>query len=186
MSASATLNRVRITVYDSPLARRLRAVALGLQHRWRALTFARRFYQQARNAPPPIAEGRLPAPDFSESLVRRSVAPRLHELVQLRVASQIASVTQTELRSQLCRAHGWSNEQIGAALLGVSNGCFSSAEKLVLQYAEDITRTPIDVDPQVFKQLRTHFSEAELMELTISIAHENFRARLTEAARRLR
>jgi alkylhydroperoxidase family enzyme len=48
-----------------------------------------------------------------------------------------------------------------------------------------MTRTPIDVDPQVIRELRVHFTEAELEELTVSIAYENLRARFVEANARL-
>jgi alkylhydroperoxidase family enzyme len=71
-------------------------------------------------------------------------------------------------------------------LLGTKSGCFSESETLLLQYAQDMTRTPIDVDPQVIRELLEHFTEAELEELTVSIAYENLRARFVEANARLR
>jgi alkylhydroperoxidase family enzyme len=71
-------------------------------------------------------------------------------------------------------------------LLGTKSGCFSESETLLLRYAADMTRTPIDVDPQVIRELRLHFTEAELEELTVSIAYENLRARFVEANAKLR
>jgi alkylhydroperoxidase family enzyme len=161
--------------------------ARALRHRWRVFRFGRRFYDQACGTQPAAIDLPCAAPvqDFSEHLFRRSVSPRIHDLVQLRVASQIASAAQTKLRAELCRKQGWSSEQIGEALLGTKSGCFSEPETLLLQYAADMTRTPIDVDPQVISELRAHFTEAELEELTVSIAYENLRARFVEANARL-
>jgi alkylhydroperoxidase family enzyme len=40
-----------------------------------------------------------------------------------------------------------------------------------------LTRTPAAVDDRLFGELRTAFSEAQLVELTTAIAWENYRAR---------
>jgi alkylhydroperoxidase family enzyme len=47
----------------------------------------------------------------------------------------------------------------------------------VLDYAVAMTRTPVDVPEALFAALRSHLSEAQLVELTASIAWENHRAR---------
>lgn len=159
----------------------------AVHNRWLSFCFVRRFYRQARKAEPLGLDPPSPAPaeDFTESLFRRSVPPSLHVLVQLRVASQLASIEETQLRSRMCHQMGWSGEQIGAALLGKVNGSFAEREKLLLRYADDMTRTPIDVDPLVVRQLRSYFSRFDLVELTAAIAHENFRIRMADARRKL-
>jgi hypothetical protein len=58
---------------------------------------------------------------------------------------------------------------------------FTEAEKAALAYAEEICRTPVDVPDQVFAQVRRHFSDAQIVELTAMIAFENFRARFNRA-----
>jgi alkylhydroperoxidase family enzyme len=189
LHSQLTLLRLRSTVLENPAVSTLRDLARALHQRWLALSFARRFYRQARDTDSSTGVSSrkpVPAQDVTEFLIRRSLPPRIHVLVQLRIASQLASIAETKLRSQICRDHGWSSEQIGAALLGKTNADFSEAERLVLRYAEDMTRTPIDVDPQVVRQLRLHFSQADVVELTASIAHENFRIRFAEAHGKLR
>jgi alkylhydroperoxidase family enzyme len=57
------------------------------------------------------------------------------------------------------------------------SAAFSPLEKLVLDYAVTMTRTPVDVPDALFAALRQHFDEAELVELTATIAWENYRAR---------
>jgi alkylhydroperoxidase family enzyme len=181
------VNRFRTVLRDNSFVANVLRVTTAIHNRWLSFRFACRFYRQARNAQPQSLDLQRPVPaeDFTQSLFRRSVPPSIHALVQLRVASQLASIEETTTRSRLCHEIGWSSEQIGAALLGNFNAALSEREKLVLRYTDDMTRTPIDVDPQVVRQLRACFSQFDLLELTASIAHENFRVRLANANRKL-
>ncbi len=54
-------------------------------------------------------------------------------------------------------------------------------EKLVLRYAEAMTRTPVEVSDELFGELRRRFDERQLVELTSAIAWENYRARFDHA-----
>ena len=54
---------------------------------------------------------------------------------------------------------------------------FSPLEKLVLDYAVALTATPAQVSDELFAALRSHLDEAQLVELTTTIAWENYRAR---------
>ena len=58
---------------------------------------------------------------------------------------------------------------------------FSPLEKLVLDYASGMTRTPVEVSEALFAELRQYFDAAQLVELTASIAWENYRARFDHA-----
>ena len=58
---------------------------------------------------------------------------------------------------------------------------FSPLEKLVLDYAVVMTKTPVEVSDELFARLRQHFKEAALVELTTAIAWENYRARFNHA-----
>ena len=53
----------------------------------------------------------------------------------------------------------------------------------MLQYADAMTRTPVEVPDSLFARLRERFSEAQLVELTSAIAWENYRARFDHAFR---
>ncbi len=183
MAAHLVLNRVRDVALENGLVRTVRNVSDAVRARWRAFSFTRTFYHQARSGEGLVAS--VPMTDLSERLIARAVSPRLHALVQLRVASRIGSIPYTDLRMRSCRDQGWSSEQVSAALLANTNGCFSEAERLLLRYADDMTRTPIDVDRQVVREMRSYFSRAELLELTAAIAYENFRMRYDDAAAKL-
>jgi alkylhydroperoxidase family enzyme len=58
---------------------------------------------------------------------------------------------------------------------------FSDVERLVLDLAVGMTRTPVDVSDELFAQLRKHFDAAQLVELANEIAIENYRARFNWA-----
>jgi alkylhydroperoxidase family enzyme len=58
---------------------------------------------------------------------------------------------------------------------------FSELERLVLEFADAMTRTPVEVPAALFVRLRERFTEAQLVELTSGIAWENYRARYDHA-----
>lgn len=62
-----------------------------------------------------------------------------------------------------------------------TNGLFSEVELLVLEYADAMTRTPVEVPDALFERLRAQFSPAQLVELTAGLAWENYRARFNHA-----
>ena len=62
-----------------------------------------------------------------------------------------------------------------------TSAAFSPLERLVVAYAAAMTRTPVDVPGELFAALRGHFDEAQLVELTATIAWENWRARFDHA-----
>ena len=61
------------------------------------------------------------------------------------------------------------------------SAAFSPIEKVVLRYAAAMTRTPVEVSDDLFAALRAHFDERQMVELTASIAWENWRARFDHA-----
>ncbi|MEI6200571.1 MAG: hypothetical protein WCP68_01315 [Enhydrobacter sp.] len=54
---------------------------------------------------------------------------------------------------------------------------FTDAERVALEYAEAITYTDRQVDDALFAEVKRHFSEAQIVELTAAIALENFRSK---------
>lgn len=58
---------------------------------------------------------------------------------------------------------------------------FSEAERLALEYAERITYTDRKVDDALVDDLKKHYSEAQIVELTAAIAMENFRSKFNPA-----
>ena len=58
---------------------------------------------------------------------------------------------------------------------------FSDAERLALEYAERITYTDRKVDDALVDELKKHYSDAQIVELTAAIAMENFRSKFNPA-----
>jgi alkylhydroperoxidase family enzyme len=58
---------------------------------------------------------------------------------------------------------------------------FSETEKLVLEYADGMTQTPVEVSDALFAKLQEKFTDAQLVELTATLAWENYRARFDHA-----
>jgi alkylhydroperoxidase family enzyme len=62
-----------------------------------------------------------------------------------------------------------------------SSPAFSELERLVIDYAAAMTRTPVEVPDALFATLRSHLDEAQIVELTAAIAWENYRGRFNHA-----
>jgi alkylhydroperoxidase family enzyme len=60
---------------------------------------------------------------------------------------------------------------------------FTERERAALGYAEMVTISPNDITDQQFAELRRHFNEREIVELTLQAAFENFRARANRSLR---
>ena len=68
-------------------------------------------------------------------------------------------------------------EKLGEVLSWRDSRLFSPVERVALEYAERITTTGRSVDDALFAELKTHFTEAQIVELTAAIAMENFRSK---------
>ena len=68
-------------------------------------------------------------------------------------------------------------EKVAEVLNWRDSKLFSPAERVALEYAERITYTDRQVDEALFAELKKHFTEAQLVELTAAIALENFRSK---------
>ena len=86
-----------------------------------------------------------------------------------------------DIGSAVGRQKGLSDDKL-AALESSSDGhALSDAERVVLQYAVAMTQTPVQVADALFDELREHFNDRQLVELTSCIAWENYRARFDHA-----
>jgi alkylhydroperoxidase family enzyme len=60
---------------------------------------------------------------------------------------------------------------------------YTPRERAALAYAEMVTISPNDIDDELFAEVRRHFSEREVVEITAQAALENYRARINRALR---
>lgn len=109
------------------------------------------------------------------------VSEPLRKLAELRVAALVGCRFCLDIGSALVVRAGVSAEQVCDLNSYEESAAFSELEKLVLRYADATTATPVDVDDEMVRLLRAHLDEAQLLELTAAIAHENLRARMNHA-----
>ena len=79
------------------------------------------------------------------------------------------------------RQQGLSDAKLAALPDFETSAAYTALERVVLQYAVAMTETPVNVPDELFADLRGHFNERQLVELTSSIAWENYRARYDHA-----
>ena len=106
---------------------------------------------------------------------------RLKELAVLKAAQLSGCEWCMDFGSALVRASGVTDDEMRALLDYRNSDVLSDEDKLVVEYAEAMTRTPVDVPDELFERLRARFDEAQLVELTSVIALENYRARFNWA-----
>jgi AhpD family alkylhydroperoxidase len=131
------------------------------------------------HAPRPLlAYGRLKQ---ATAMLHR-VDKRLSALAELKAATLTHCEYCIDLGSQIARRRsGLSDEQLLALPRYRESELFTDLEKLVLDYAVGMSRTPVDVSDALFAELREHFDDAQLVELTYVIAMENLRGRFNLA-----
>jgi 4-carboxymuconolactone decarboxylase len=83
--------------------------------------------------------------------------------------------------SAISRRWGLTDEEIVALPNYQTSALFSELDKLVLDYAVGMSRTPVEVSDELFDRLRQHFDDGQLVELTHHIALENMRGRFNLA-----
>jgi alkylhydroperoxidase family enzyme len=106
---------------------------------------------------------------------------RLMTLVVVKVASRVGCPFGMDIGSSLGRAAGVPDAQLRALPEYRKSSRFSAIERLVLDYAVGMTATPVEVPDTLFAELRRHFSDEQMIELTATVAWENYRARFDHA-----
>ena len=106
---------------------------------------------------------------------------RHRALAELKAATTARCEYCIDLGSRISREWGLSDEELVALADYRNASCFSDVDKLVLDYATAMTRTPVQVTDELFDALRSHFDVPQLVEMTHIIALENLRARFNLA-----
>jgi alkylhydroperoxidase family enzyme len=96
----------------------------------------------------------------------KSVGERLANLVELKGAQMIGCEFCVDLGSQICRNSGFSDEELLALPRYRQSELFTEREKLALDYAVAVMRTPVEVTDELFARMKEHFSDAQLVEIT--------------------
>jgi AhpD family alkylhydroperoxidase len=123
------------------------------------------------------AYGRLEQADSKLDIL----TPRVRALAELKSATTVHCEYCIDLGSQIAREWGITDEELLAFPDYRNAACFSDADKLVLEYATALSRTPVEVSDELFDALHAHFDTAQLVGLTHVVTLGNLRARFNIA-----
>jgi alkylhydroperoxidase family enzyme len=82
-----------------------------------------------------------------------------------------------DIGSAVGRENGLREEQLMELPRYESSGAFDDVERLVLDLAVAMAKTPADIPAVLLERLHARFSETQLVELAAAIAWEHYRAR---------
>lgn len=106
---------------------------------------------------------------------------RTRALAELKAATVTHCEYCIDLGSRIARSWGLSDEELLALPSYRTSDLFTDRDRLVLDYAVAMSRTPVDVSDELFGALQRHFDNAQIVELTYVIALENLRGRFNLA-----
>ena len=96
----------------------------------------------------------------------KTVDERIKNLVELKGAQMIGCEFCVDLGSQICRNSGFSDAELLALPHYRSSDLFNDREKVALDYAVAVMRTPVEVTDELFAQMKEHFSDRQIVEIT--------------------
>jgi 4-carboxymuconolactone decarboxylase len=106
---------------------------------------------------------------------------RHRALAELKAATTTRCEYCIDLGSRISRDWGLTDEELLALPKYRTASCFSDVDRLLLDYAAAMSRTPVEVSDELFNALREHFDVPQMVELTHIVALENLRARFNLA-----
>jgi alkylhydroperoxidase family enzyme len=117
----------------------------------------------------------------SATAKQRHVAERLKVLAETKAAALVNCEFCCDIASSIAREAGITEQQLLALPNYRDSEEFTPLERLVLDYASAMSRTPTVVSDELFAAMREHFDERQMVELSNVIALENMRARFNSA-----
>jgi len=111
----------------------------------------------------------------------RRLDKRLRALAELKAATLTHCEYCIDMGSAISRRWGLTDEELLALPGYRESPLFSELDKLVLDYAVGMSRTPADVPDELFGKLRAHLDDGQIVELTHLVALENMRGRFNLA-----
>lgn len=110
-----------------------------------------------------------------------SLNDKTREMAILKIAGLNGCDYCRQSHTPLARKAGVSDEMIGALENHEKSELFTFLEKEVLSWVEGITRNPGSIDEELFKQLKNHLTQQQIIELTTIAGFYNMVTRLAQA-----
>jgi len=109
---------------------------------------------------------------FYKTLMKSRLDGKLRELAYIKSSTVNDCTYCAEAHRAVARKIGITEEQLQAISDYESSPLFTNLEKLVMKYAEELTKT-VKSSEELLKELRKHLSEEELVELNLTVGTAN-------------
>lgn len=114
----------------------------------------------------------------------KTVSRRILKLVRMQVSFTVSCAFCIDMNSFHFEDERITNDEI-EALQGIRSldevASFDEREKVAIEYARSICKTPISFDPGLIVRLKKHFMEREIVILATTAAQVNYWTRLIQA-----
>lgn len=115
-----------------------------------------------------------PMLDLYQAIAKEStIEPKLQELANLEVSRLNRCGYCLSHHRQMAKMTGVKDEQLKSWETGKLEGVFSDKEKTVIDYARQVTEDAENVPDQLFKRLKSYFTDTEIVNLTLIIGLMN-------------
>ncbi|MEE8392738.1 MAG: carboxymuconolactone decarboxylase family protein [Rhodospirillales bacterium] len=109
------------------------------------------------------------------------LSPRLRSLITVRISQINHCAFCVDINSATLEKRGADLEKIDALAKWRESSLFDDRERAALDYAEAVTRTDGEVDKAMTAELKKHFGDDALIELTALIAFQNLSSKFNSA-----
>jgi len=109
------------------------------------------------------------------------IEPALRSMVTVLVSQINHCSFCIDVNTATLQKRGVSTEKILDLKNYKSSSHYSEKEKAALKYAEAITKSDQKVDDKLFEEVRRHFSEDDIIELTALISYQNMSSKFNSA-----
>jgi AhpD family alkylhydroperoxidase len=109
------------------------------------------------------------------------IDPALRSLVQVRVSQVNGCGFCIDINSASGLKRGVDQDKLAALPRFAESSAFTGREKAALRYAEAVTDSNRRTDAALFHELRRHFDDDEIVELTALIAYQNMSSKFNAA-----
>ena len=147
------------------------------------------YYQKERGNVPNMFRTVALRPEIFETMIAHfqailntgTLPTRLKELVIVRTSQLNACRYCLGSHTQIARKLGWTDDQIDNLAEYATRDDFTPAEKVALRLAEEMTLDANKISDAFFAEVRSHYSEGEVVELMAAIGLFNYFNRFNNA-----
>ena len=120
--------------------------------------------------------------ELSQVAAQGSLGPTLTDLVHIRASQMNGCAFCLDMHVKEARIHGERELRLYHVAIWRESPLFSERERAALEWTEAVTKLAGPIPDSLFEQVREHFSEKEVAELTFSIGLINLWNRLNVSA----